>query len=65
MKVKALKFVRNNLELYGDIWIIKTYTFRPLFAILLCQSLNNRKFYLKELNKAKREFYDKINFKNK
>lgn len=62
MKTKALKFVRKNLELYdGHLWIVKPHTVRPLLALLLCQELNLRRFYLKEYNDAKRDF--KLNFK--
>jgi len=61
MNTKILKFVRKNLYQYDGIWIVKTGTYRPLYAMLLCQLLNNRKFYSKQLNNAREDFKSLIN----
>ena len=61
MKTKVLKFVRKSLYQYDGIWLVKKGTYKPLFAMLLCQSLNNRKFYRKQLNDAKNDIKNLIN----
>jgi hypothetical protein len=60
MKTKALKFVRKNLYQYDGIWMVKTGIYIPVFALMLCQSLNNRKFYRKQLNDAKNDLKNLI-----
>jgi hypothetical protein len=61
MKTKLLKFARKNLYQYDGIWLVKTGTIRPLFAMLICESLNNRKFYGKQLSDTRKNFKNLIN----
>ncbi len=55
MKTKLLKFVRKNLYEYDGIWMVNDFTYLPLYSMLLCSILNNRRFYHEEFNLKKKK----------
>lgn len=55
MKTELLKFVRKNLYEYDGIWMVNDFTNFPLYSILLCSTLNLRRFYIEEFNFKKKK----------
>jgi len=55
MKTKLLKFVSKNLYEYDGIWMVNDFTYLPLYSMLLCSILNNRRFYHEEFNLKKKK----------
>lgn len=50
MKIKVLKFVRKNLEEYDRIWIVRKGSKNPIKAVYICKLLNNRRYYMTQIN---------------